>query len=61
MIQTPTCPQCGAWPEFVLEDDHAAFCGTDDCHILSWDTHLTSEALDQGQGVTLKDQGWPTP
>ena len=42
-VQTPRCPHCGQLPEMILADGHQAFCGTDDCRVLTWDPFLTAE------------------
>jgi hypothetical protein len=43
MIKTPTCPECGQLPDLILADGHQAFCPTDDCWVITWDTHRTAE------------------
>lgn len=36
----PDCPECGTPAEFLVGDE-SAFCGNDDCRILTWDPTMT--------------------
>jgi hypothetical protein len=40
---TPACPLCGQAPRWLLGGGTQAFCGNDDCTILTWDP---SQSLD---------------
>lgn len=36
-ILTPRCPVCDEEPMMVMGGGTQAFCGTDDCQVLTWD------------------------
>ena len=35
----PRCPGCDKPPMMILDNGHQAFCGSDDCQVLTWDMH----------------------
>ena len=44
MADDPTglaCPGCGKPPMFLFGGGHQAFCGSDDCRVLTWDPAQT--------------------
>lgn len=48
------CPGCGQPPLVLLGGGTQAFCGADDCHVLSWDpTKSVEQFADQAERVIL--------
>jgi hypothetical protein len=43
MIKTPRCPECGKEPGLILADGQQCFCPSDDCPVITWNSHLTAE------------------
>jgi hypothetical protein len=37
LFSAPRCPGCDRPPEFALDGGRQAFCGNDDCQVLTWD------------------------
>ena len=49
-ILTPRCPLCDSLPMMVFGGGTQAFCGNDDCTLLTWNPSLSLDAnlLDAG-------------
>ena len=43
---TPTCPRCHQPPIMVLAGGGQAFCGTDDCPVVTWSPLQTAEEFE---------------
>jgi len=43
---TPNCPYCGEPPVLLLDGGHQAFCGNEDCKVLTWNPTETVEQLE---------------
>ena len=57
-ILTPCCPVCGEDPVFVLGGGTQAFCGNDDCNVLTWNpTKSADENLLNANFVDLRQAG----
>ena len=51
----PLCPGCGWLPVMVLAGGRQAFCGNDDCTILTWDPSKTiTELMADMQVIDLR-------
>jgi hypothetical protein len=55
-LVTPTCPLCSQPPVIVLDVGRQAFCGSDDCPVLTWDMSTPlDELLTTYQSVSLDE------
>lgn len=42
MPPTPRCPRCDQPPRFLMGGGTQAFCGTDDCAVMTWNPQVTA-------------------
>ena len=53
-ILTPDCPLCGQPPIKMMGGGTQAFCGNDDCRLLTWDPTKSAE----GNLANASEVGW---
>lgn len=58
---TPACPLCGEPPVFLLGGGTQAFCGNDDCTLLTWNPSVSLDANLLDAGFVRLDPGEQTP
>jgi hypothetical protein len=46
-VATPTCPRCGSAPAIVLGNVTQAFCGNEDCDVLTWNPRESVEYFER--------------
>jgi hypothetical protein len=54
---TPACPFCGQPPVFLLGGGTQAFCGNDDCTLLTWNPSLSLDENLLDAGVVHLEPG----
>jgi hypothetical protein len=55
--RTPYCPGCCEAPRYVFDEGHQAWCGTEDCEVVTWDMYMSLDELLAGFGDFTVDLG----
>ena len=57
-VPTPDCPLCGAPPMFAVGAMTQAFCGNEECRVLSWNPRRTKAQNEADSAVIELPAQW---